>query len=76
MYVQDQPMWLEFSQGNLGYTEVPEDYFLEAFDKASNAALAPHKLDATLAFMFETRFPQHLTEFAVIVALIGVMLKL
>lgn len=35
MYVQDQPMWLEFSQGNLGYTEVPEDYFLEAFDKAS-----------------------------------------
>lgn len=35
MYVQDQPMWLEFTQGNTGYTEVPEDYFLEAFDKAS-----------------------------------------
>lgn len=37
MYVQDQPMWLEFNQGNLGFTQVPEDYFLEAFDKASGA---------------------------------------
>ena len=36
----------------------------EAFEKASNAELRPHKLEGTLAFMFETRFPQHLTEFA------------
>lgn len=35
MFPEDQPMWLQFSLGNLGYTQVPEDYFLEAFDKAS-----------------------------------------
>ena len=28
----------------------------EAFAKASQAALAPHKLDDTLAFMFESRY--------------------
>ena len=31
---------------------------------ASNAELKPQKLDDTMSFMFETRFPQHLTEFA------------
>lgn len=36
----------------------------DAFDKASNAELAPHKLSDTMSFMFETRFPQHLTPFA------------
>lgn len=35
-----------------------------AFEGASNADLKPHKLDNTMSFMFETRFPQHLTEFA------------
>ena len=35
-----------------------------AFEKASNADLKPEKLDHTMSFMFETRFPQHLTEFA------------
>lgn len=35
MFPEDQPMWLQFSLGQLGYTQVPEDYFLEAFDKAS-----------------------------------------
>lgn len=35
-----------------------------AFEGASNAELAPQKLDNTMSFMFETRFPQHLTEFA------------
>ncbi len=35
-----------------------------AFEGASNAALKPDKLDETMSFMFETRFPQHLTEFA------------
>ena len=34
------------------------------FDKASNAELQPQKLDGTMAFMFETRFPQQLTEYA------------
>jgi homogentisate 1,2-dioxygenase len=36
----------------------------EAFEKASTADLKPHKLDNTMSFMFETRFPQHLTRFA------------
>ncbi len=36
----------------------------QAFEKASNANLGPDKLDNTMSFMFETRFPQHLTAFA------------
>lgn len=35
-----------------------------AFEGASNADLVPEKLGNTMSFMFETRFPQHLTEFA------------
>ncbi len=35
-----------------------------AFEGASNAVLSPQKLDNTMSFMFETRFPQHLSEFA------------
>jgi homogentisate 1,2-dioxygenase len=35
---------------------VPHGPDAEAFDKASNAKLAPHKLDDTLAFMFESRW--------------------
>lgn len=34
------------------------------FDKASKVELKPQKLDNTMAFMFETRFPQMLTRFA------------
>ncbi|MEO1549719.1 MAG: homogentisate 1,2-dioxygenase [Pseudomonadota bacterium] len=40
----------------------------EAFDRASNANLGPDKLSDTMSFMFETRFPQHLTRFAAIEA--------
>ena len=36
----------------------------EAFSEASCADLQPHKLVDTMSFMFETRFPQHLTPFA------------
>ncbi|MCA0205722.1 MAG: homogentisate 1,2-dioxygenase, partial [Proteobacteria bacterium] len=36
----------------------------DAFEGASNAELKPHLLDNTMSFMFETRFPQHLTEWA------------
>ena len=36
----------------------------QAFEGASNADLEAEKLDNTMSFMFETRFPQHLTEFA------------
>ncbi len=34
------------------------------FDKATKAELKPVKLEDTMAFMFETRFPQHLTRYA------------
>ncbi|MGB3406064.1 MAG: homogentisate 1,2-dioxygenase [Jannaschia sp.] len=36
----------------------------DAFEKATFADLEPGKLDNTMSFMFETRFPQHLTAFA------------
>lgn len=32
MFVEDQPMWLRFEEGTLGYTEVPAEYFDKAFD--------------------------------------------
>ena len=35
-----------------------------AFEAASSAELKPQRLSNTMSFMFETRFPQHLTEFA------------
>ena len=35
-----------------------------AFERASNAELKPEKLEETMSFMFETRFPQHLTRWA------------
>ncbi|GAP34500.1 homogentisate 1,2-dioxygenase [Piscinibacter sakaiensis] len=43
---------------------VPHGPDAEAFDKASLAALAPHKLDHTLAFMFESRWRFHPTAYA------------
>ncbi len=36
----------------------------DAFEKASSATLTPVKLENTMSFMFETRFPQHLTDYA------------
>jgi len=36
----------------------------DAFEGASNAELKPHKLEETMSFMFETRFPQHVTDWA------------
>jgi len=35
-----------------------------AFERAATADLGPEKLDDTMSFMFETRFPQRLTPFA------------
>ena len=43
---------------------VPHGPDEEAFDKASNASLAPQKLDQTLAFMFESRYLFVPTDFA------------
>ncbi len=36
----------------------------QSFEHASEVELRPAKLTGTLAFMFETRFPQHLTRYA------------
>ena len=43
---------------------VPHGPDAEAFDKATHMPLAPHKLDNTLAFMFESRWRFVPTEFA------------
>ncbi len=43
---------------------IPHGPDKEAFEGASNAELGPEKLDETMSFMFETRFPQQLTDFA------------
>ena len=49
---------------SLHNTMLPHGPDVDAFEKASNAELKPHKLEGTLAFMFETRFPQRVTKFA------------
>ncbi|MFY9509595.1 MAG: homogentisate 1,2-dioxygenase [Rubrivivax sp.] len=49
---------------SLHNTMVPHGPDAEAFDKASHAQLAPHKLDNTLAFMFESRWRFKPTAFA------------
>lgn len=49
---------------SLHNTMLPHGPDVDAFEKASNAELKPHKLQGTLAFMFETRFPQYVTKFA------------
>ena len=36
----------------------------EAFEKATEKNLQPERIDNAMSFMFETRFPQHLTKFA------------
>jgi homogentisate 1,2-dioxygenase len=43
---------------------LPHGPDLQAFEHASNVPLKPVKLENTMAFMFETRFPQRLTRFA------------
>jgi homogentisate 1,2-dioxygenase len=49
---------------SLHNTMLPHGPDKDAFEGASNAELKPHKLEGTLAFMFETRFPQRVTKFA------------
>ena len=43
---------------------LPHGPDLDAFEKASNAELKPVKLTDTMAFMFETRFPQQVSLYA------------
>jgi homogentisate 1,2-dioxygenase len=49
---------------SLHNTMLPHGPDMDAFEKASNVELKPHKLEGTMAFMFETRFPQKVTAFA------------
>lgn len=49
---------------SLHNTMLPHGPDMNAFETASNVDLRPHKLEGTLAFMFETRFPQKVTKFA------------
>jgi homogentisate 1,2-dioxygenase len=48
---------------SLHNTMLPHGPDPDAFEKASHAELKPHRLEGTLAFMFETRFPQRVSAF-------------
>lgn len=43
MFVQDQPMWLKFNAGDLAYTQVPAEYFPEAFNKRNRKLKREYK---------------------------------
>ena len=49
---------------SLHNTMLPHGPDKAAFEAASAADLKPHKLEGSLAFMFETRFPQRVTAYA------------
>lgn len=49
---------------SLHNTMLPHGPDPASFEAAAHAELKPHKLEGTLAFMFETRFPQRVTRFA------------
>ena len=49
---------------SLHNTMLPHGPDRDAFEAASAATLKPHKLQGTLAFMFETRFRQNVTAYA------------
>ena len=43
---------------------LPHGPDVDAFERPATAELKPHKLEGTMAFMFETRFPQRVTAYA------------
>ena len=49
---------------SLHNTMLPHGPDVEAFEVNSNVELKPKKLEGTMAFMFETRFPQRVTKYA------------
>ena len=49
---------------SLHNTMLPHGPDRDAFERASDVELKPHRLEGTLAFMFETRFPQKVTAYA------------
>jgi homogentisate 1,2-dioxygenase len=51
---------------SLHNTMLPHGPDMDAFEKASEAELKPQRLEGTLAFMFETRFPQKVSRFAAV----------
>ena len=53
---------------SLHNTMLPHGPDVGAFERASTVELKPHKLEGTMAFMFETRFPQKVTAWAAGVA--------
>nr|WP_299007934.1 homogentisate 1,2-dioxygenase domain-containing protein [uncultured Caulobacter sp.] len=62
-------MSLDFTPVEIDFAEIRHESWetggsFSAFDKASHAPLAPHKLDHTLAFMFESRWVIRPTKFA------------
>ena len=48
---------------SLHNTMLPHGPDVDAFEAASNVELKPQKLEGTMAFMFETRFPQRVTAY-------------
>ena len=49
---------------SLHNTMLPHGPDVDAFEAASNVELRPKKLEGTMAFMFETRYPQRVTAYA------------
>ena len=43
---------------------LPHGPDMDAFEKATNSKIGQQKMENTMSFMFETRFPQHLTSYA------------
>jgi len=49
MFVQDQPMWLQFRQGKIGYTQVPAEYFPQAFNPRTRQLREEYHLNGVRA---------------------------
>src|SRR5690606_32161495 len=66
IYGQYDPKPQGFAPGGMSLhnTMLPHVRDRESFEKASNGHLNPQKYANTNSFMFETRFPQQLTEYA------------
>ncbi len=52
MFVEDQPMWLQFESREIGYTQVPAEYFPQAFVKLTKQ-LKPEYADKGVQFHSE-----------------------
>jgi len=50
MFVEDQPMWLQFKAGRIGYTQVPAEYYEEAFNPRTGELRESWYADEVQAF--------------------------